>query len=65
MGPRRSGYGGQRKPGGNNSGMAQGKGGPPSSQCVESDSMRIFYTYYSYRTFSAENGHIDKVLLPV
>ena len=33
MGPRRSGYGKQGKPGGSdNSGMAQEKGGPPSSQ---------------------------------
>ena len=41
MGPRRPGYGRQGKPGGsNNSGMAQEKGGPPSSQFSNESSSR-------------------------
>ena len=41
MGPRQPGYGRQGKPGGsNNSGMAQEKGGPPSSQFSNESSSR-------------------------
>jgi hypothetical protein len=66
-GQRRFGYGGQRKPGGINSGMAQGKGGPPSSQfIVESDYNQADWFLDMFDIFivpkAGHNKNLDKLL---